>query len=147
MDKDLHIGVSVLVFNNKGQVLLGKRIGVIGGGMYQAAGGHAEPNESFEHTANREVYEETGLECHNLQFLCYQDNYYAVKGKWYRTFFYTALADYPENEPVNKEPDKCEGWAWYDFENLPEPLFEWNEYMRCLAEKRYKDLFGFRNLK
>lgn len=22
------------------------------------------------------------------------------------------------------EPEKCEGWAWYDLENLPQPLFK-----------------------
>ena len=25
---------------------------------------------------------------------------------------------------TNKEPDKMDGWGWYDLDDLPEPLFE-----------------------
>jgi 8-oxo-dGTP diphosphatase len=26
--------------------------------------------------------------------------------------------------PRNLEPDKCEGWAWFEWESLPTPLFK-----------------------
>lgn len=141
MDKDLHIGVAVLVFNREGKVLLGKRLSEMGHGMYQAPGGHAEPNESFEKTADREVYEETGLETHGIQFLCYQDNYFEAKDKWYRTFFYTAFLDYPDAQPQNMEPEKNEGWDWYDINDLPQPMFEWNEETLFLARRKWSSIF------
>lgn len=28
-----------------------------------------------------------------------------------------------EGEPKLLEPDKCEGWQWFDWDSLPEPLF------------------------
>lgn len=28
----------------------------------------------------------------------------------------------PNQIPQNLEPQKCDGWEWYDWENLPEPL-------------------------
>jgi len=33
-------------------------------------------------------------------------------------------AKYESGDVENKEPDKCEGWDWYDINDLPEPLFE-----------------------
>lgn len=29
----------------------------------------------------------------------------------------------PEQTPINLEPEKCDGWDWYDWDNLPKPLF------------------------
>jgi 8-oxo-dGTP diphosphatase len=34
------------------------------------------------------------------------------------------LADWVSGEATVLEPDKCDGWAWYPMEQLPEPLFE-----------------------
>jgi 8-oxo-dGTP diphosphatase len=28
-----------------------------------------------------------------------------------------------EGEPELTEPDKCEGWEWFDWDNLPSPIF------------------------
>uniref|UniRef100_M1CYW9 Nudix hydrolase 1 n=2 Tax=Solanum TaxID=4107 RepID=M1CYW9_SOLTU len=28
----------------------------------------------------------------------------------------------PNQIPQNLEPQKCDGWEWYDWENLPDPL-------------------------
>lgn len=30
----------------------------------------------------------------------------------------------PNQTPKNIEPQRCEGWDWYDLENLPKPIFE-----------------------
>ncbi|KAK9934839.1 hypothetical protein M0R45_021968 [Rubus argutus] len=29
----------------------------------------------------------------------------------------------PHEEPRNIEPDFCDGWGWYEWDNLPKPLF------------------------
>lgn len=30
----------------------------------------------------------------------------------------------PNQTPQNIEPDKCEGWDWYDLKTPPKPMFE-----------------------
>ena len=33
------------------------------------------------------------------------------------------MAHWMSGEPKIMEPDKCDGWDWYDMDNLPSPLF------------------------
>jgi 8-oxo-dGTP diphosphatase len=33
------------------------------------------------------------------------------------------VADYFAGDVQLKEPDKCEGWRWFDWERLENPLF------------------------
>jgi len=33
------------------------------------------------------------------------------------------VCEAPQGEPARCEPEKCEGWDWYDLDRLPEPLF------------------------
>lgn len=61
MHKRPAVGVGVLIFNDKKQMLLGKRKGSHGAGTWCNPGGHLEFGESFEQCAIREVEEETGL--------------------------------------------------------------------------------------
>lgn len=59
-------GSAVLVFNQRYEVLLQLRADT---GRWGIPGGAMEPGESFEYTARRELYEETGLRLKNLKFL------------------------------------------------------------------------------
>ncbi len=113
------VGVGVMVMKN-GKVLLGKRKGSHGEGEYGWPGGHIEYMESFAECATREVKEETGIEIDNIHFLRllnlkdYAPKHYIDVG---------LLADWKSGEPQTMEPDRCEGWIWYDLNNLPSPLF------------------------
>ena len=60
------VGSAVLVFNRKNEVLLQLRADT---GKWGIPGGAMEPGESFEETARREMFEETGLRLKNLWFL------------------------------------------------------------------------------
>jgi 8-oxo-dGTP pyrophosphatase MutT (NUDIX family) len=53
-------GVSAIVFDDEGRVLLGRRADT---GRWSIIGGIVEPGEQPAVTAVREVYEETGVEC------------------------------------------------------------------------------------
>ncbi|MGK5630387.1 NUDIX hydrolase [Streptomyces sp. URMC 123] len=53
-------GVSAIVFDDEGQVLLGQRSDT---GRWSIIGGIADPGEQPAQTAVREVFEETGVEC------------------------------------------------------------------------------------
>jgi 8-oxo-dGTP diphosphatase len=114
------VGLGVMIFKDK-KVLLGKRKGSHGAGEYAWPGGHLEFGESFEACAKREVEEETGMEITNVCFLRLM-NLKRYTGKHYVDI--GLIADWKSGEPKLMEPDKCEGWGWYDIDNLPKPLFE-----------------------
>lgn len=113
------VGVGVMILRN-GKVLLGKRKGAHGAGEYAFPGGHLEHLESIEGCARREVLEETGMEIAEVRFLrlsnltTYAPKHYVDIG---------LITDWKAGEPEIKEPDKIEGWSWYDLDSLPAPLF------------------------
>ncbi|CAL5399539.1 unnamed protein product [Camellia sinensis] len=81
--------------------------------------------ESFEECAAREVKEETGLDIHNIEFLTVTNNIFsdgANRPEHHVGIFMRALPDH-DQVPQNHEPEKCGGWDWYDWNNLPKPLF------------------------
>jgi 8-oxo-dGTP diphosphatase len=114
------VGVGVLVFH-QGLVLLGKRKGSHGAGTWAAPGGHLEFGESVEGCAHREVAEETGLVIEQLHTGPLTNNVFAPFGKRYLTTF--VIATCASSTPKTLEPDKCEGWEWFAWDALPEPLF------------------------
>lgn len=112
------IGIGVMVFKD-GKILLGKRKGSHGAGTYAFPGGRLEYMESFIDCARREVEEEVGIEIDNIRFNLvanelYPDRHFAHIG---------LIADWKKGDVQNREPEKCEGWEWYDIKHLPEPLF------------------------
>ena len=53
-------------------------------------------------------------------------------GYHYVTIFMVATVDPAAAEPVNTEPDKCEGWHWCDWSaDLPAPLFKTLKALRA----------------
>ena len=132
------VGIGVMVFKD-GKVLLGKRKNIHGHGEYAALGGHLEYMESFEDCAKRETLEEAGIEIDNIRFLAlsnlkkYHPNHYINIG---------LIADWKSGEPKTMEPEKMEGWDWYDIDNLPEPLFDViPNYIEALkSQKNYWDV-------
>lgn len=113
------VGIGVMIFKD-GKVLLGKRKNTHGEGSYAWPGGHMEYMESFEDCAKRETMEEAGIEIQNVKFLrlmnlkTYTPKHYVDIG---------LVAEWKNGEPKIMEPEKCEGWAWYDLDDLPQPLF------------------------
>lgn len=103
-----------------GKVLLGRRKNTHGAGEFAWPGGHMEFGESFAECAKREVREETGMEIQNVRFVRLM-NLKAYAGKHYVDV--GLAADWFSGEPRVCEPDRCEGWAWYDPDHLPIPLF------------------------
>jgi 8-oxo-dGTP diphosphatase len=114
------IGVAVIVMKN-GKVLLGKRINSHGSGTWAFPGGHLEFNESIDDCAKREVFEETGLSIKNLQRAAFTNDIFEEEKKHYVTLF--VVSEYDSGELQIKEPDKCEEWNWFSWNEFPEPLF------------------------
>lgn len=117
------IGVGVMIFKD-GKVLLGKRKSSYAFGEYAFPGGQLEYLESFEGCAKRETLEEAGMEIDNIRFQ------FLANVKKYHPRHYVhigVIADWKSGDPKVMEPDKCEGWSWYDLNSLPQPLFEFCE--------------------
>jgi ADP-ribose pyrophosphatase YjhB (NUDIX family) len=116
------VGVGVILTNDKGQVLLGKRKGSHAP-YWSIPGGHLELGESFEAAAIREVAEETGLAIQGPEVVAVTNNLetWRESGLHYISVTLHARAD---GEPQLLEPEKCEGWVWRDPRELPEPHFD-----------------------
>jgi 8-oxo-dGTP diphosphatase len=113
------VGICVLVLKD-GKILLGRRKGSHGAGEFASPGGHLEHMESFADCAAREVREETGLEIGPIRFLRVMNlSQYAPRHYVDLAF----AADWVRGEPEVREPDKVDGWDWYDPAHLPSPLF------------------------
>jgi len=67
--------------------------------------------------------EETGLRVKNIRFTTATNDFFEKENKHYITIF--MLADYDGSEVKIMEPDKCEKWDWFEWEEgkLPKPLF------------------------
>jgi ADP-ribose pyrophosphatase YjhB (NUDIX family) len=60
------IGTTIIVYNDKNEILLNKRIDT---GTWGIPGGAMEPGESAEETARQELSEETGLEAEDFKLI------------------------------------------------------------------------------
>jgi len=114
------VGVAVIVIKNA-KVLLGRRLNSHGSGTWALPGGHLELNESIEDCAKREVFEETGLSIKNLQCTTFTNDIFEKENKHYVTLF--VVSEYDSGKLQLKEPDKCERWGWFSWNEFPEPLF------------------------
>ncbi|PON35375.1 Nucleoside triphosphatase YtkD [Parasponia andersonii] len=117
--------VVVMVFLLRGKtVLLGRRRRSIGDSYFCIPGGHLEFGESFDECARRELNEETGLEIEKIEFLKVTNNLFLEEPKKGHkvTILMRAVQRDPQQVPQNVEPDMCDGWDWYEWDNLPQPL-------------------------
>lgn len=116
------MGVAVLIFNNKNQILLGKRMVTHGKFTWAPPGGHLEFGESLEACAIREVFEETGLLIQRPVFMALTNDIFEMENQHYISIIMKTLIN-QEHMVQNCEPHKTEGWKWFDLESLPSPLF------------------------
>jgi 8-oxo-dGTP diphosphatase len=114
------VGIGVCIIKD-GKVLLGKRLSSHGTDTWSFAGGHLEFGESFAECATREVREEAGIEISEPTFMAVTNDVYEKEQKHYVTIF--VKAHWLAGEPQVLEPDKIAGWQWFDWDDLPTPLF------------------------
>jgi 8-oxo-dGTP diphosphatase len=114
------VGIAVII--TRGQtVLLGRRKNAHGAGSWCFPGGHLEFNEDLLACARREVAEETGLTLRQIRPVAFTNDIFAQEGKHYVTLYFQAEVE--AGDPQLLEPEKCEQWAWFAWDNLPQPLF------------------------
>lgn len=135
------VGVGIIIENDKGQILVGKRLGHAPPnekGLFSIPGGHLENGETFEAAAIKEVFEETSLIIKDPKVFCVTNNLktFELEEKHYVSInLYTNSF---EGEAKVKEPAKCAEWIWCDIHNLPQPHFDASEYaIACFREKSF----------
>ena len=116
------VGLGVII-KRENKVLLGQRIGSHEEGTWCFPGGHLEFFETLEECALRETREELGddFKIVNLSPVTFTNDIFPQEKKHYITLYLTA--DYQKGEAQIMEPDKCLGWDWFYWNNLPNPLF------------------------
>lgn len=119
ISKPPRVGVGVLVIK-EGKVLLGKRKGAHGNGCYSPPGGNLEFKETVEGCAIRELAEETGLKPLSLQLGPWTQDIIDEQKHYISLFVMTTEF---EGDLKLLEPNKCEGWSWYAWDDLPSPFF------------------------
>jgi 8-oxo-dGTP diphosphatase len=131
------VGVAVLVVND-GQILLGKRINSHGDGTWNSPGGHLEFGESPQECASRELQEETGLIAKEIIEGTWTNDFFEEEGKHYVTLY--MIVPQFTGVPTIQEPEKCLGWQWFDFNDLPSPLFL--PLVNLLKEHSLREIFA-----
>lgn len=116
------VGLGVIILKEN-KVLLQKRKGSHGNGEWSFPGGHLEFFETFEECAKRETKEETDLEIKLTKEypVAVTNDFFRKENKHYITLYMEA--EYVSGEPKILEPQKCDALDWFDWDNLPKPLF------------------------
>ncbi|MBN1275810.1 NUDIX domain-containing protein [Candidatus Woesearchaeota archaeon] len=115
-----HIGIGVFIKNKEGKLLLQRRRGSHGAGTWSLPGGKLEPGESWDDCAKRETKEEVCLDVDDTTFLAATNDVFP-EGPHYVTLF--VKANKWIGEPRIGEPDKMTSIGWYDWDDLPTPIF------------------------
>ncbi|HRW58477.1 MAG TPA: NUDIX domain-containing protein [Chlamydiales bacterium] len=130
----VRVGVAAIV-RKEGNILLGKRTGSHGEGLWAFPGGHLEFGETVFSCVERELQEEVGIKPLSIKLGPWVENMMEKDSKHYITIF--ACVDEFEGTVTRMEPEKCLGWQWFDIKALPKPLFS---PIPSLIEK-YPDVF------
>ena len=122
-DPGVRVGLTALILRD-GKILLGKRKNTeTADGKWAFPGGRMDYGEDPKEGAMREVFEETGIKANPFQtnYLTYKNEFFPEEKKHYVSLVFLVLDS--EGEPELREPDKCDGWKWFDPFDLPENTF------------------------
>ena len=112
---------SAIILSRDNKILLGRRKAGYKPGHYALPGGRWRPGETLKECVEREVREETGLQVTELYPMSISFNRYE-DGHPECWSVGTLVTEF-EGQVTLREPEKCEGWDWYDLDALPQPMF------------------------
>jgi len=119
-NKNIILSVNTFVIRD-GMVLLGRRKGKVGEGMWALPGGKLAFWEKMSDCAKRELLEETGLAAKGVKFLQLVNDIRGEDGT--HCIHIQFLAEGVEGEPKLMEPDKGHEWGWFPLDDWPRDLF------------------------
>lgn len=121
------VGTALLIKDQRGRYLVGKRKGSHEPETWAFFGGHVD-NCTIETGALNELFEELGVYaagCTIKDFIEHQ----TPEGYRYVTFFIEVILDHGVRNKIKiMEPDKCSELAWHFLDEIPKPHFS------CLAK-------------
>ena len=129
--KNVKVGVSVILIRNMNEILIGKRQGSHGAGLYSVPGGHLEYGETFEECCSRELDEEIGVKLNNFEKVGFSEDFFDEKQ--FTTLYFKKYVDF-DIIVKNMEPDKCEEWIWVDIKQLPKLFCDTNNQINNLFD-------------
>ena len=122
-DLPLKLGVSAVIIDGQGRVLLQRRAD---NGLWALPGGAVDPNESVSEAVHREVLEETGLEIRVERLVgVYTDPRVCIArgadGRWFRFIAFSFLAR-PTGGSLRLSSESTD-LAYFSPQHLPPDLF------------------------
>lgn len=138
--------VDIIVFNktnkNNIEILLIKRLNEPYKDYWALPGGFAEPNEAFEESAVRELFEETNIELRpqELRFSSFYDTINRDPRNRVISFsFYKNITE-DERYKINnvKAKDDAKEFGWFDILNLPNLAFDHFEIIQDAYAKAFR---------
>jgi 8-oxo-dGTP diphosphatase len=114
------VGVGVICLHHN-RLLMVKRVNAHGSGTWSTPGGHLDFGESPESCALRELTEETGVLGIAPRIIALTNDIFPTEGKHYITIW--VRVEHASGEASLTAPDESSEVKWFDWDNLPQPLF------------------------
>lgn len=114
------VGVAAIVVKD-GRVLLVKRKNVHGSGSWSTPGGHLEFGETPEQCAIREMEEEVGIKITDVHFVAATNDVFIDNNKHYISLWMAGKL--LSGEPRVVADYELDDYGWFEWDNLPTPLF------------------------
>ena len=114
------IGTAIIILNTNNQILLGKRKNTFKAGHYGLPGGRIKKGEKLINAVNRELLEETNLKAKNTRSLVVIKEWQENEDQDFVHFLFVCT-DWTNTLQL-MEPDKCEGWEWFNVDALPQNI-------------------------
>ena len=111
---------SVLIENDKGEILLTRRAIEPLKGYWDTAGGFCEEDEHPEDAARREIKEELGVDIELTGLIGIFMDRYGDSGDWTINLHYSGRIKGGDIKPA----DDIDGYEWFPIERLPEVAFK-----------------------
>lgn len=117
------MGLGIIIVNDKGQILVRRRIGSHAP-KFSIPGGALELGETFEEGAIREVQEECGITLSRPKVIALTNNLETFAEEGVHFISVILVARQFEGEPKITEPHRHTDQRWVDPTDLPEPHFD-----------------------
>ncbi|MDD6878658.1 MAG: NUDIX domain-containing protein [bacterium] len=142
MNKHIGAGCGIIILNDKGQILLGKRgedlikakCEMHEEGTWTLPGGNIEYGETFEEAGVRETKEETNLDVSDLEVFCVQTDL----NEYAHYISVGMLAHSYKGELKVMEPNEITVWKWFNIDDIPNIIFTPSKKtIECFLKKEF----------